>query len=71
MYARFGIPVAFFTTGSHGDYHQVTDEPQYLDYTKLGEVARLVTDVTRRLADLDRRPVVDRPRPDSGGACVQ
>ena len=26
MYARYGIPIAFFTTGLHVDYHQVTDE---------------------------------------------
>ena len=25
-YARYGIPVVFFTTGGHADYHQVTDE---------------------------------------------
>ena len=31
-YARYGIPVVFFTTGGHADYHQVTDEPQYIDY---------------------------------------
>jgi hypothetical protein len=32
MYARYGIPIVFFTTGGHRDYHQVTDEPQYLNY---------------------------------------
>jgi Peptidase family M28 len=31
-YARYGIPVAYFSTGYGVDYHQVTDEPQYLDY---------------------------------------
>ena len=30
-YARWGIPVVFFTTGLHGDYHQLTDEPRYID----------------------------------------
>ncbi|MGH7532243.1 MAG: M28 family metallopeptidase, partial [Gemmatimonadales bacterium] len=25
-YARYGIPIIFFTTGGHSDYHQVTDE---------------------------------------------
>ncbi|HEY0528743.1 MAG TPA: M28 family peptidase, partial [Gemmatimonadaceae bacterium] len=41
-YARFGIPVAFFTTGEHADYHQVTDEAQYVDYEKLERVTRFV-----------------------------
>ena len=40
MYARFGIPIAFFTTGSHLDYHQLTDEPQYIDYDKMARVAQ-------------------------------
>ncbi|HEX9309743.1 MAG TPA: M20/M25/M40 family metallo-hydrolase, partial [Gemmatimonadaceae bacterium] len=31
-YARYGIPITFFTTGLHMDYHQLTDEPQYIDY---------------------------------------
>lgn len=34
-YARFGIPVVFMSTGGHPEYHQVTDEPQYLDYDQL------------------------------------
>ena len=36
-YARYGIPIVFFTTGGHADYHQVTDEPQYIDYDAHGE----------------------------------
>ncbi|HEX5580983.1 MAG TPA: M28 family peptidase, partial [Gemmatimonadaceae bacterium] len=28
QYARFGIPIVFFFTGLHADYHQLTDEPQ-------------------------------------------
>ena len=38
MYARYGIPIAFFSTGGHRDYHQVTDEAQYLDYAKYATV---------------------------------
>jgi hypothetical protein len=71
MYARYGIPISFFSTGGHGDYHQVTDEPQYVDYGKLTRVARLVHDVARHLADLDHRPGVDGPRPSPNGECVQ
>ena len=70
-YARFGIPIAFFSTGNHGDYHQVTDEPQYVDYTKLRNVAQLVHDVGVRIANLDHRLKVDGPRPDPKGQCVQ
>lgn len=67
MYARFGIPVAFFTTGSHRDYHQLTDEVQYIDFEKMARVAGLVEDVAVHVADLDHRLVVDKPKPDPEG----
>jgi hypothetical protein len=70
-YARYGIPVVFLTTGLHGDYHQVTDEPQYIDYPHMARVGRFVLDLTRRVADLDHRPVVDKPKPDPNGTCRQ
>ena len=70
-YARFGIPVTFFTTGLHSDYHQVTDETQYIDYHHMAHVVRLVEDVAVRVADLDHRVVVDHPRPDPDAPCRQ
>ena len=71
MYARFGIPIAFFTSGAHRDYHQVTDEPQYIDYDKMAHVSRLVAATALRVAALDHRPVVDKPKPDPEGTCRQ
>ncbi len=71
MYARFGIPVTFFTTGLHRDYHQVTDEPEYIDYPHMASVSQLVHDVALRVADLDHRPVVDKPKPDPSAPCRQ
>jgi hypothetical protein len=71
MYARYGIPIAFFTTGGHKDYHQVTDEPQYIDYDKLTNVSQFVHDVAVAVANLDHRVVVDKPKPDPRGNCVQ
>jgi hypothetical protein len=70
-YARYGIPVTFFTTGIHSDYHQVTDEPQYINYEHMARVANLVEDVAVRVADLDHRIVVDKPKPDPEAACRQ
>jgi hypothetical protein len=71
MYARYGIPIAFFSTGGHRDYHQVTDEVQYLDFTKYALVTRFVADLAGRLADLDHGPVVDKPKPDPNAPCKQ
>jgi hypothetical protein len=70
-YARYGIPVVFLTTGLHGDYHQVTDEPQYIDYPHMARIGSFVFDVVSRVAGLDHRPVVDKPKPDPAGVCRQ
>jgi peptidase M28-like protein len=70
-YARYGIPIVFVTTGQHRDYHQVTDEPQYIDYDHMARVARFVRDLAVRLADLDHRVIVDKPKPDPHGECKQ
>jgi Peptidase family M28 len=70
-YARYGIPVVFFTTGLHEDYHQVTDEPEYIDYPHMARVAAFIEDVAMHVADLDHRVVVDHPKPDPEGACRQ
>ena len=70
-YARYGIPIIFFTTGGHADYHQVTDEPQYIDYDRLARVTQYVADLATRIGNLDHRPVVDKPKPDPKGQCVQ
>ena len=50
-YSRYGIPVAFLTTGSHIDYHAVTDEARYIDYAKLSAVTVFTIDLARHLAD--------------------
>ena len=71
MYARFGIPVAFFSTGSHRDYHMVTDEPEYIDYAKLARVSGFLFDLATTIANLDHRIVVDQAKPDPAGRCVQ
>src|SRR5438093_2941963 len=70
-YARYGIPIAFFSTGGHRDYHMVTDEPQYIDYDQLAGVTTLIKNVAVRVADLDHRVVVDKPKPDPRAQCVQ
>jgi hypothetical protein len=70
-YARYGIPIAFFTTGGHSDYHQVTDEPMYIDYGHMTRVDQLVADVAVAVANLDHRVVVDKEKPDPKGSCRQ
>jgi hypothetical protein len=71
MYARYGIPVVFMSTGGHADYHQVTDEVEFIDFEKLSKVARYAKDLAFTVADATNRPVVDKPKPDPNGRCIQ
>ena len=71
MYARYGIPIVFMSTGGHRDYHQLTDEPQYIDYDKLARVAGFIQALAVRVANLDHRVVVDKPVPDINAPCRQ
>jgi hypothetical protein len=71
MYARYGIPIIFFTTGGHADYHQVTDEPQYIDYNRMEQVGKLVYGIAERVGNLDHRVAVDKPKPNPRGGCQQ
>ena len=55
-YATKGIPIVFFTTGLHQQYHQVTDEAPLIDYPKLARVATLMYDVGIALGKRATRP---------------
>jgi hypothetical protein len=70
-YARYGIPVVFFTTGGHADYHQVTDEPQYIQYRHMAKIDNYFYDLAQTLANLDHNVVVDKAKPDPFGQCRQ
>jgi hypothetical protein len=59
-YARYGIPIAFFSTGLHQDYHRVTDEAQYIDFPHLTNITRYLHDLLLDVANLDKRPLVDK-----------
>ena len=62
-YARYGIPSVSLSRGSHRDYHQVTDEPQYIDYPDYARLVQMVLDAAAFVANADHRPRLDRPKP--------
>ncbi len=55
-YARKGIPIVFFTTGMHEDYHAVSDDASKIDYEKMARVARLMRDVATAVGNSAKRP---------------
>ena len=65
-YAVKGIPIIFFTTGLHPDYHANTDEVSKIDFGKLTRVAQLVYETAARLANLDHPPARDFRGPRAG-----
>jgi hypothetical protein len=70
-YARYGIPIVFMSTGGHADYHEVTDEVENLDFEKLTKVTRYTFELASAVGNAAQRPVVDKPKPDPRGNCVQ
>lgn len=62
-YARYGIPSVSLSRGSHRDYHQVTDEPQYIDYPDYSRLVQMVLDAAAFVANADHRPRLDAPKP--------
>jgi hypothetical protein len=71
-YARYGIPSVALSRGEHLDYHQVTDEEQYIDYPDLARVTRMVYDAAMALANAPTRPQLDAPKQlDPHAQCTQ
>jgi len=54
-YAKNGIPVIFYFTGFHQDYHRPTDDVEKLDLQKMTRITRLIFATGWRIANLDHR----------------
>ena len=71
-YARYGIPAVAMSRGEHLDYHQVTDEAQYISYPDLERVSHMVFSAALAIANMPTRPRLDTPKPtDPHGQCRQ
>ncbi len=55
-YAKNRIPVAFFFTGVHKDYHRVTDEVQLILFDKMKKVLDIIFECGLEVANRDTRP---------------
>jgi hypothetical protein len=62
-YARYGIPSVSLSRGAHQDYHQVSDEPQYIDYPDYARLTQMVFDAAVFVGNADHRPRLDAPKP--------
>jgi hypothetical protein len=62
-YVHHNVPVTYYSTGYYEDYHQPTDEPQYIDYDKGARIGRFMHNVLTALANRKDKPFVDGPDP--------
>jgi hypothetical protein len=53
-YASKGIPIVFFTTGLHPDYHRVTDSVDKILFPKMTRIAQLVYEIGYSIANSDK-----------------
>lgn len=60
-FVKNDIPVLFFTTGLHTDYHTPGDVPEKIDYSKMELVTRTMFDIGVQLASRKDRIIVDNP----------
>jgi Peptidase family M28 len=63
-FAKMGVPIAFFTTGLHVDYHRPTDTPDKIDYKEMQTISRTVAAVGWELANQPGRPKINAKLPD-------
>lgn len=57
-YVRHDVPVTYFSTGYAQDYHQLTDEPRYVDYEHSARLGRFIHDVMLAIAERRDRPAI-------------
>jgi hypothetical protein len=57
-YVRYDIPVTYFSFGYAIDYHQPTDEPQYIDYDHSARLGRFIHDVMTAIANRKDKPAI-------------
>ena len=62
-YVNKNIPVTYFSLGYAQDYHQVTDEPQYIEYEHSARLGRFIHDVMMAVAMRADRPAIVGPDP--------
>jgi len=65
-YAAKGVPIIFFTTGLHPDYHFNTDSVEKIQFEKMARIGQLVYETGRRVANLDHAPARDNKGPRAG-----
>jgi Zn-dependent M28 family amino/carboxypeptidase len=65
-YAAKGVPIIFYFTGLHPDYHRPSDTVDKIIFDKIQRIAQLAYETGRRVANLDQPPAKDHLGPRAG-----
>jgi hypothetical protein len=65
-YAAKGVPIVFYFTGLHPDYHRPSDTVDKIIFDKVQRIARLAYETGRRVANLEQPPAKDNLGPRAG-----
>jgi hypothetical protein len=63
-FAKVGVPIVFFTTGLHPDYHRPTDTPDKIDFHEMLVVSKTISAVGWVLANEPGRPKLNDNLPE-------
>jgi len=55
-FARRGVPILFFFSGTHADYHRPSDHPEKIDAEKQARLTRLIFHLALEVANAPLRP---------------
>jgi hypothetical protein len=67
-FARKGVPILFFTSGTHADYHRPSDDPERINGEKESRLVRLLFHLGTAVANRPSRP---RWKPESHQQIVE
>jgi Zn-dependent M28 family amino/carboxypeptidase len=62
-FAKHKVPVIFYTSGLHPDYHKATDDVDKIDFVAMTRRDQLIFHTAWELANRDNRLVVDSKKP--------
>lgn len=59
-FAKYGIPVIFYFSGVHEDYHKPTDTPDKIDYQRIARIANLIFQTACELGNREEPLLIDK-----------
>ena len=59
-FAKYNIPVIFYTSGDHDDYHKPTDTVENIKFERIQKVAQLIFHTAWEVANREKRLLVDK-----------